>query len=1115
MCTQIPQPALPYGFLLCASALLVVLCLPVGSMDPNRHGPDCSSSQSCARRPRRGASPFFWALLGAHLSCPLMAARLPAESGQSPCPATAPACIVPVTLPRRPVPTPCRPSSAGGVAGLRAPVSPAHRFALQDGCRWHGPTLLEQAVRQPGCPAYFLACTLLETLCDHFAPAPPAGGGLPRPPPTTIALADAIPLTRHQAAALELASLLPHSSPPDKFAAGQDWLDNDLHAVLSDHRIPLELRTRFTNFETWQEHAMPRPEHISIYSDGSATSQDPPHSDVSPCSWAFSVWAHCANKILLIGFAAAQAVPCNTPYHLLEVDDTALTGEYLGLAWGLAWVAEFGFRICQDISFHYDAIGAGNGVCGSAAIPKGATYRGLASFCVSLRHYVQTSVRLTHAHVSGHSGQIQNEFVDQLAKQARRQPSDAWDRCLPLWPSRLCHHPHAPWAWATRTTHLDMPTFFSFESEAIRLQRLGKAFTQAPMQGVSEITLHAGAVTFDFSVVTLNVLTLKDPHAKCSREQPAGLRLLGRKGILKHALLPYAPLLVGLQETRLQEDAMQPDPDYYILQAGATEAGVGGCALWVAKSSPYAVSGGRKLYLRDTHLTVVGHSARHLIVMISAPRLSLQVSVLHAPSLAHTPREVVAAFWRDRAADICSRPDGADFVVLVDANARVGSIVTPHVGDLAFETETDSGTLFHDFLIEIEGFLPTTLQEVHEGPSGTWCTPQGVWHRLDYVVLPCHWHSATLTSRVLVDVELLQKREDHLPVWLKCSFCKHLPSETYRDNKKQVVRPALEHRNKPEAEAVFRQVPAVPWHVPIDPHYQALTLGWHNAAAALAPEQPEQPVQAYLSVATLHIVRVRQALRRYLADESREVRRRTCLIVLAAFLLHARHQQFTARAAAVADQWLRAMDVSEAVAIALLRWHGKQLRAAVAQDRRAYLAHLTSNAAQADMRDPRALYKAIRRAFPATKASRSARIIPLPILYRDDGTLASTTEERSTCWRRHFASQECGVDVTPASYLQLANASAASSRAVVFDCSAVPTLFQVEQVVLGLRNNRASGPDGITAEVLKTCAPVTTRQLLPVIVKTVLRLQEPVSWRGGNLMVLAKKSRDPADLRQL
>ena len=164
MCTQIPQPALPYGFLLCASALLVVLCLPVGSMDPNRHGPDCSSSQSCARRPRRGASPFFWALLGAHLSCPLMAARLPAESGQSPCPATAPACIVPVTLPRRPVPTPCRPSNAGGVAGLRAPVSPAHRFALQDGCRWDGPTLLEQAVRQPGCPAYFLACTLLQTL---------------------------------------------------------------------------------------------------------------------------------------------------------------------------------------------------------------------------------------------------------------------------------------------------------------------------------------------------------------------------------------------------------------------------------------------------------------------------------------------------------------------------------------------------------------------------------------------------------------------------------------------------------------------------------------------------------------------------------------------------------------------------------------------------------------------------------------------------------------------------------------------------------------------------------------------------------------------------------------
>ena len=256
------------------------------------------------------------------------------------------------------------------------------------------------------------------------------------------------------------------------------------------------------------------------------------------------------------------------------------------------------------------------------------------------------------------------------------------------------------------------------------------------MQGVSEVTLPAGPFTFNFGLVTLNVLTLKDPHVRCPREQPAGLRLLGRKGILKHALLPRAPLLVGLQETRLSEDAMQSDQDYHILQAGATEAGVGGCALWVAKSLPYAVSGSCKLYLRDTHLTVVGHSPRHLIVMITAPRLSLQVSVLHAPSLAHTPREVVVAFWKDRAADICNRPDGADFVVLVDANARVGSIVTPHVGDLAFEAETEGGALFHDFLITVDGFLPTTLSEVHEHATGR-LAPPGL-HRTAVPLAVCH-----------------------------------------------------------------------------------------------------------------------------------------------------------------------------------------------------------------------------------------------------------------------------------------------------------------------------------------------------------------------------------------
>ena len=75
-----------------------------------------------------------------------------------------------------------------------------------------------------------------------------------------------------------------------------------------------------------------------------------------------------------------------------------------------------------------------------------------------------------------------------------------------------------------------------------------------------------------------------------------------------------------------------------------------------------------------------------------------------------------------------------------------------------------------------------------------------------------------------------------------------------------------------------------------------------------------------------------------------------------------------------------------------------------------------------------------------------------------------------------------------------------------FDIAALPTLSQVEQVVLGLRNGKAPGPDGITSEVLRTCTPVATRQLLPVLLKASLRLQEPAAWRGGNLVVLAKRA---------
>ena len=64
-------------------------------------------------------------------------------------------------------------------------------------------------------------------------------------------------------------------------------------------------------------------------------------ADILPCSWAFSVWVQTQQGIYFYGGASGQAAPPETPYHVGEFGDHALTAELLALSWGLIWASEF------------------------------------------------------------------------------------------------------------------------------------------------------------------------------------------------------------------------------------------------------------------------------------------------------------------------------------------------------------------------------------------------------------------------------------------------------------------------------------------------------------------------------------------------------------------------------------------------------------------------------------------------------------------------------------------------------------------------------------------------------------------------------------------------------
>ncbi|CAE7244265.1 unnamed protein product, partial [Symbiodinium sp. CCMP2592] len=429
--------------------------------------------------------------------------------------------------------------------------------------------------------------------------------------------------------------------------------------------------------------------------------------------------------------------------------------------------------------------------------------------------------------------------------------------------------------------------------------------------------------------------------------------------------------------------------------------------------------------------------------------------------------------------------------------------VGPHNPD----TENTAGSIFHEFVTDIAALLPSTFEAYHTGEGGTWRTPFGQWFRLGQIIVPLAWRDFSLQSSVLYLVETLQKKDDHVPVCLQCTFSRWQPAKSYHSNQRRAVRPEIPQTpdERAAARAVLDSYTPTSWLVGVDHHYNALADHWRQAGQKLVTTPAKAPRQPFLTQETLDRIHWRTALRQYLRTESKECSRRRLLIAFAAFVHLHRGTSFSQDAVRRAEQWLQDIDISEARALSALHTSTKDIRRQVATDRAAYLESLATTAAAHDLRDPASLYGAIRRAFPQAQSARRRTLRPLPSLLLPNGRVAVSTAERAEGWRAHFAAQEAGSLVTDEEYL-LQVRRRKPLTAWQLDVAAVPSLCQIESLINTLQRHKAAGPDGITAELLRTDVITAARQLLPVLTKAALRATEPVAFRGGDLMLLAKKA---------
>ncbi|OLP89784.1 hypothetical protein AK812_SmicGene28712 [Symbiodinium microadriaticum] len=751
------------------------------------------------------------------------------------------------------------------------------------------------------------------------------------------------------------------------------------------------------------------------------------------------------------------AVPPGTPFHLGEADDLPQTSEQLAIAWALIWAVEHAAHYQCPLEFMYDCLTAGKGAFGDwrmPAQPNAGGHSVLSHHLLCLRQLAQVTLNISHGHVPGHTGCLENEYADQLAKQARRVPEDPYDRMLPRWPARFLQHSLRAWGWAAAVHHPDIPALFAFESEADRLQQLDRRPTKAPFPASSPAAPQTAPIAdcvFHIVAVTYNTLTMRDTSA--SKSDPhVGMRVTGRKTILKDQLAPHQPLFIGLQETRLPEDGIQPGPDYLIYQSAATAAGHFGCSLWIARTVPYAVRDGKPLYLRSEHVNILGYSPRHITACVKAEALRLFVMVCHSPNAYSSPIMEYASFWQDRAQELARRAVGFDYLILADANARVGHLPTEHVGNHHEEVENPPGEIFHEFLASQQAFLPSTFQEVHHGPSHTWVSPGGDQHRIDYIVIPLAWKAFQMSSQVLYTVELLQAREDHYPVLFTCEFARHAPPDHYQPaQKRHDARPARPSTSADQAAVIraLHQVSCISWDTEVDAHYDQLAQSWREVGGQLTSAAPtsQSPAHPSLSEHTRRLVDYRRALRQYLRQEAAERRRRHLIYGFVALWLHARNRSFDLAQRHTLDRWFRELDISEAEALSRLHLFGFYLRKQVALDRRRYLQDLADNVKLQDLRNPRALYQAVRKAFPSARSARQSSFRPLPAVTDAQGKLVTTSEDRAERWRSFFGDQEAGFPATDQDYVVHMREGPRLQSTHVFDIGAVPTLPELENVL--------------------------------------------------------------------
>ena len=337
---------------------------------------------------------------------------------------------------------------------------------------------------------------------------------------------------------------------------------------------------------------------------------------------------------------------------------------------------------------------------------------------------------LHHMHVKAHSGEPGNELVDTLAHQAAL----GWPlHDLQDWVQhalRSTFVSQIEWAWFLFRPDVQWDGHCLLLPAAPTTTPV--SFDRSQKGHLDEPRAAETLGTITLKLLTCNVLTLLPPKVKGVSGAESGP---ARQDSLLRQLDEADIHVFGFKETRLRRLSNAHDSRFWLFKSSATSHGHYGIMVGLTRNKPI----GQIHQGRDIHDVFIrqedASDPRFLVLRLKTVLFQVIIIFAHAP---HTGAAdaVVTAWWREVADVIPERYNMWPHILLVDANARVGTEPCHHIGLHQAEPSNGKDDGFTQFVRTQGLFLPATFSSCHDGAGGTWLHPQGTVCRNDYIGLP-------------------------------------------------------------------------------------------------------------------------------------------------------------------------------------------------------------------------------------------------------------------------------------------------------------------------------------------------------------------------------------------